>query len=88
MVAWYKHDIPAWMDSTEDLDDGAYRVLHVVCQLIYLAEQPIAFNEHGLAGRCRQSLSAFRKNINLLLDSGKLELDLGRLKNSRTVVES
>ena len=51
MVAWYKHDIPDWMDGTEGLDDGPYRVHHVVCQLIYLNEGPIALNEKGIAGR-------------------------------------
>lgn len=87
MVAWYKHDIPAWMDGTEALSDGAYRTYHVICQLIYLNEGPVALNEHGIAGRCRQSLRAFRRNLNELVQSGKLTLENGRLRNSRADVE-
>ncbi len=75
MVNWYKHDIPAWMDSTESLPDGAYRVHHVVCQLIYLNEGPIRLNEQGIAGRCNQHILAFRKNLNILLTSGRLTLN-------------
>lgn len=87
MVSWYKHDIPAWMDGTEALSDGAYRAYHVICQMIYLNEGAIACNEHGIAGRCRQSLRAFRKNLAELLQSGKLTLENGRLRNSRADVE-
>lgn len=83
MVAWFKHDIPAWMDGTEGLSDGAYRAYHVICQLIYLNEGPIALNEHGIAGRCKQSIRAFRKNLDELLGRGKLTLENGRLANSR-----
>lgn len=83
MVGWYKHDIPAWMDGTEALSDGAYRAYHVICQLIYLNEGPVALNEHGIAGRCRQSLRAFRRNLEELKQSGKLTLENGRLRNSR-----
>lgn len=87
MVAWFKHDIPAWMDGTEALDDGPYRAYHVICQLIYLNEGPIALNEHGIAGRCKQSLRAFRANLKVLLDCGKLEILDGRLSNSRAEKE-
>lgn len=75
MVNWYKHDIPAWMDSTESLSDGAYRVHHVICQLIYLNEGPIAVNERGIAGRCNMHVLAFRKHLNHLLTTGKLTLN-------------
>jgi hypothetical protein len=87
MVAWYKHDIPDWMDGTEGLDDGPYRVYHVVCQLIYLNEGPIALNEKGIAGRCNQSTRAFRANLQVLLDQKKLTLADGRLANSRADFE-
>lgn len=72
MVNWYKHDIPAWMDETESLSDGAYRVLHVVSQLIYLNEGPIRLNENGIAGRCNMHVLAFRKYLNELVTSGRL----------------
>jgi hypothetical protein len=87
MVAWYKHDIPAWMDGTEALDDGAYRAYHVVCQLIYLNEGPIALNEVGIAGRCKQHILAFRRNLRTLIDLKKLSLIGGRLSNDRAATE-
>lgn len=87
MVAFYKHDIPAWMDGTENLTDGAYRLYHVVCQLIYLNEGPITLNEHGIAGRCRQSIRTFRANLKELIDARKLVLSEGRLANSRAEKE-
>ena len=87
MVAWFKHDIPAWMDGTEALDDGPYRAYHVICQLIYLNEGPIALNEHGIAGRCRQHILAFRRNLKVLVDGGKLTLIDGRLSNNRASTE-
>lgn len=87
MVAWFKHDIPAWMDGTEDLPDGAYRAYHVICQLIYLHEGPIALNEHGIAGRCHQHVLTFRKNLKTLIDAGKLTLVDGRLSNDRAAIE-
>lgn len=83
MVSFYKHDIAAWMDGTESLSDGAYRVYHVVCQLIYQNEGPIKLNEHGIAGRARQSLRAFRRHLNELIGLKKLILENGRLHNSR-----
>ena len=87
MVAWFKHDIPAWMDGTEALDDGPYRAYHVICQLIYLNEGPIALNEHGIAGRCKQSIRTFRASLKVLLELGKLTLSDGRLANSRAEKE-
>ncbi len=87
MVNWFKHDIPAWMDGTESLSDGAYRAYHVICQQIYLHEGSIALNEHGIAGRCRQSVKSFRKNLNELLEAKKLTLENGRLSNSRADLE-
>jgi len=87
MVAFYKHDIPAWMDGTEALSDGAYRVYHVVCQLIYLNEGPIMLNERGIAGRCNQSIKTFRKHLDELLALGKLTMVEGRIANARAAVE-
>lgn len=87
MVAWYRHDIPDWMDGTEGLDDGPYRVYHVVCQLIYLNEGPIALNEKGIAGRCNQHILAFRRHLATLIDLGKLALIDGRLSNNRAATE-
>lgn len=87
MVAWYKHDIPAWMDGTEGLDDGPYRTYHVICQLIYLNEGPIALNETGIAGRCKQHILAFRRNLRTLVELGKLSLIDGRLANNRAATE-
>lgn len=83
MVAFYKHDIAAWMDGTESLSDRAYRAYHVIVQLIYLNEGPIALNEHGIAGRCKQSIRTFRASLQELLDAGKLAILDGRLTNSR-----
>ncbi|CAH1678095.1 conserved hypothetical protein [Hyphomicrobiales bacterium] len=83
MVAFYKHDIPAWMDGTEELSDGEYRAYHVICQLIYLHEAPIARNERGIAGRCNQRLTVFRKHLEKLLGVGKLEIIDGRISNAR-----
>lgn len=75
------------MDGTEGLDDGPYRAYHVICQLIYLNEGPIALNEHGIAGRCKQSIRTFRASLKALLDMGKLTLSEGRLDNSRAKKE-
>ncbi|MCP3475092.1 YdaU family protein [Bradyrhizobium sp. CCGUVB1N3] len=87
MVTFYKHHIPDWMDGTEDLDDGPYRAYHVVCQLIYLNEGPITLHEKGIAGRCHQHVLAFRKNLRVLIDAGKLQLIDGRLHNNRAATE-
>lgn len=87
MVAFYKHDIPAWMDGTEALSDGTYRAYHVICQLIYLNEGPIMLNERGIAGRCNQSMKTFRKHLDELLALGKLSMVDGRISNARAVVE-
>lgn len=78
MVAWYKHDIPAWMNGTENLDANTYRVYHVICQLIYLSEGPIKINERGIAGRCNMHILTFRKSLVVLLELGKLTLNLDR----------
>lgn len=87
MVAWYKRDIPKWMDGTEGLTDGAYRAYDVILNLIYLNEGPIVPNEHGIAGRCKQSIRAFRANLQELLDAGKLTIDNGKLRNARADFE-
>jgi hypothetical protein len=87
MVTWFKHDIPAWMNGTESLSDGAYRLYHVICQLIYLNEGPIALNERGLAGRCRQTVRTFHRNLTELLSANKLTLRKGHLSNPRAELE-
>jgi hypothetical protein len=51
--------------------------------LIYLNEGPIALNEHGIAGRCKQSIRTFRTALRILLDLDKLTLSDGRLANFR-----
>jgi hypothetical protein len=87
MVAFYKHDIPSWMDGTEGLSDGAYRAYHVICQLIYLHEGPVMLNERGIAGRCNQAVKSFRKHFQELLDAGKLTVSDGRIFNARAALE-
>jgi hypothetical protein len=87
MVGFYKHDIPAWMDGTEALSDGAYRAYHVIVQLIMLNEGPIALNERGIAGRCNQAIKSFRVHLDALLKAGKLILCDGRLSNPRAEIE-
>jgi len=87
MVGFYKHDIPAWMDGTEGLSDGAYRTYHVIVQLIMLNEGPIALNERGIAGRCNQSIKSFRVHLDALFAAGKLILVDGRLSNPRAQTE-
>lgn len=81
MVNWYKRDIPAWMDDSESLDAEPYRTYDVICLLIYLNEGPIALNEHGIAGRCKQHILKFRACLKVLLDLGKLRLIDGKLTN-------
>lgn len=87
MVAWYKHDIPAWMDGTESLSDGAYRAYHVVVQMIYLNGGPITLNERGIAGRCRQHVLKFRNCLKELVDAGKLSLVDDKIHNGRAARE-
>jgi uncharacterized protein YdaU (DUF1376 family) len=87
MVTFFKHDIPDWMDGTEDLDDAEYRVYHVICQLIYLNEGPIANNEHGIAGRCKQSIRTYRRCLEKLVELGKITLESGRIGNERAFIE-
>ncbi|KRQ99253.1 DUF1376 domain-containing protein [Bradyrhizobium valentinum] len=87
MVTFYKHDIPDWMDGTEALDAETYRTYHVICQLIYLNEGPIANNEHGIAGRCRQHIHTYRRCLRTLTDLGKLRVEDGRIANDRAITE-
>ncbi|MEN3212256.1 DUF1376 domain-containing protein [Methylorubrum populi] len=87
MVGFYKHDIPAWMDGTEALSDGAYRAYHVIVQLIMLNEGPIALNERGLAGRCNQTLKLFLRHLDELVQAGKLVVADGRIRNKRASQE-
>ncbi|MBB2964330.1 DUF1376 domain-containing protein [Methylobacterium sp. R2-1] len=87
MVGFYKHDIPAWMDGTEALSDGAYRAYHVIVQLIMLNEGPIALNERGLAGRCNQTLKLFLRHLDELVRAGKLAVEEGRISNTRAARE-
>lgn len=88
MVAFYQHNIAAWMDGTEGLPDGEYRVYHVICQLMYLNNGPIVMHESGLAGRCNQHLLAFRSNVKKLIEKGKLVLaEDGKITNARVAKE-
>lgn len=87
MVGFYKHDIPAWMDGTEALSDGAYRAYHVILQLIMLNEGPIARNERGIAGRCNQTLKTFSRNLAELIATRKLRVVDGKLDNGRAATE-
>lgn len=88
MVEFYKHNIPKWMDGTEGLDDGEYRVYHVVVELIYLHDGPIVHHESGLAGRCNQHVLAFRRSLQKLLARGKLFYTSdGKLTNKRAETE-
>ncbi|CAO4179525.1 DUF1376 domain-containing protein [Methylorubrum populi] len=87
MVGFYKHDIPAWMDGTEALSDGAYRAYHVIVQLIMLNEGPITLNERGLAGRCNQTLKLFLRHLDELVRAGKLAVEGGRISNARAARE-
>jgi len=88
MVSFYKHHIPDWMDGTEDLDAETYRTYHVIVQLIYLNEGPIANNEHGIAGRCRQHVLKFRRCFQTLMELGKLTLTNDhRIANLRATSE-
>jgi len=84
MVSYYQHDIASWMDGTENLSDGAYRLYHVICQLIYLHEGPIVYNARGLAGRCsmRHELVT-RYYIPQLLKAGKITIENGKISNVR-----
>lgn len=84
MVAFYQHDIAAWMDGTESLSDGEYRAYHIVVQMIYQHNGPIVAHESGIAGRCNQHPLAFRKNLQKLLDAGKIVRTAdGKLANGR-----
>lgn len=87
MVGFYKHDIPAWMDGTENLSDAAYRAYHVVVQLIMLNEGPITPNDRGIAGRCNQTVKTFTKALAELIKAGKLTMRDGRICNARAAVE-
>lgn len=88
MVQFYKHDIPSWMGGTETLSHLAYRVYHVVCQLIYLHDGAIVYNPRGLAGRCNTSERWLQTAIDELIAAGKLTLDEhGKLHNERAEQE-
>ncbi len=88
MVASYAHHIAPWMDGTESLPDGEYRVYHVVCQLIYLNNGPIILHESGIAGRCNQHVLAFRRYLAKLVERQKLMIGSdGKLSNRRAESE-
>lgn len=87
MAGWYKHDIAAWMDGTEELDHEPYRVYHVICQLIYLNEAPIKINASGIAGRCKMSVRAFQKAFEFLISEGFISVESDRISNSRATKE-
>lgn len=75
------------MNKTESLSDGAYRVYHVLCQMMYQADGPIVLNEIGAAGRCKQKLRAFKRNLAELFEAGKIQLIDGQISNERTMIE-
>jgi hypothetical protein len=83
MVAFYQHAIAPWMDGTESLSDGEYRVYHVVCQLMYLNNGPIVNHEQGIAGRCKQHPLKFRRHFARLVEIGKLIVRDGKVSNAR-----
>ena len=84
MVAYYQHDIASWMDGTEGLSDGAYRLYHVICQLIYLHGGPITYNPRGLAARCNQRHELVtRYYAPELLKAGKITIENGKVGNVR-----
>lgn len=85
MVAYYYHDISAWMDGTEGLSDGEYRVYHVICQMIYQHDGAIVVHETGIAGRCNQHVLAFRANLRKLIEKDKLILRPDRKITNRRV---
>lgn len=87
MVAYYQHDIAAWMDGTESLGDGEYRVYHVVCELMYLNGGPIVLHESGIAGRCNQHPLAFRRNLEKLVERGKIVRAGTKIMNPRVESE-
>lgn len=88
MVAYYQRSISAWMDGTESLDDGEYRVYDVICNLIYLNDGPIVMHESGIAGRCNQHPLKFRRNFQKLVERGKLiVLEGGKITNARVESE-
>jgi uncharacterized protein YdaU (DUF1376 family) len=87
MVAFFKRDIAAWMDGTENLSDGAYRAYDVICNLIYLSEGPITLNERGIAGRCRQRLEDFRRYVRQLTEAKKIVIVDGKVFNRRCADE-
>jgi len=87
MVDWYKHDIPDWMDATEDLDAECYRTYHVLVQLIMVNEKPIRNNERGISGRCRQSLRTYRRVIKELVERQLIAVESGRIANVRASIE-
>ena len=87
MVAFFQRHIAAWMDGTEGLSDGEYRVYDVVCNLIYLNDGPIVAHETGIAGRCRQHILTFRRNLAKLIESGKLVIENEKITNRRTSTE-
>ncbi|WP_298962436.1 HNH endonuclease [uncultured Methylobacterium sp.] len=69
MAGSYKHDVAAWAAATGRLSDGAYRLYHLIAQLMVLGDGPISYRERGLAGRCNQTVPAFRKNLRELVDA-------------------
>ncbi len=87
MVAYFSRHVSAWMDGTEGLSDGEYRVYDVVCNLIYLNDGPVVMNERGFAGRCNQHVLKFRINFGNLVERGKLVVQGGKVSNKRVESE-
>jgi hypothetical protein len=59
----------------------------VICQLIYLNEGWITNNEHGIAGRCKQSIRTYRRCLQSLVELGKIAVEDGRIGNERAFIE-
>jgi len=87
MVAFYKHDIPAWRGGTATLSDRAYRVYHVIVEQIMLHEGPVALHERSLAGLANRSIRDFRAALAELIAAGKVRIDEEKIHNVRAESE-
>lgn len=88
MVTWYRHDIPKWMEGTEELPDREYRVYHMLCMLMYLNEGPIKNHERGIAGRCNMDIRRYRAGLKELVQSKKIAVSAdGMLSNGKAAKE-
>lgn len=83
MVQFYKHSIVDWMDATGLMSDRAYRVYHVMIQLIMQNEGPIRLNERAQAGLAGRSTRDFRAALEEIVGLGILTIRDGFVDNSR-----